>query len=66
VVILVIVILVLVALFVASLFLRRHGESERPRSGWQATDEVFKDPSTERLMRVWVDQAGERHYVPER
>ncbi|HYT29886.1 MAG TPA: hypothetical protein VEN82_03850 [Actinomycetota bacterium] len=36
-------------------------------SGWRATDEVFRDPSTERVMRVCVDPAdGSRHYVPER
>jgi hypothetical protein len=66
VVIVVLVILVLAGLFVASIFLRRHGESDRPQPGWQATSEVFKDPSTDRVMRVWTDQAGERHYVPER
>ena len=53
--------------FVASLLLRRHGESELPAGHWQRTDEVFKDPSTHRLMRVWVDpQDGSRHYVPDR
>jgi hypothetical protein len=51
---------------VASLFVRRHGESDRPQSDWRSTDEVFKDPSTNRTMRVWLDTAGERHYVAER
>ena len=55
----------LVGVVVYSLFLRRHGESDQPESGWTPTDEVFKDPGTGRTMRVWVDRAGERHYVPE-
>jgi hypothetical protein len=54
-----------VALVVISLFVRRHGESDAPQSGWTPTDEVFKDPGTDRLMRVWVDVAGGRHYVPD-
>ena len=48
-----------------SLFLRRHGESDQPQSGWTPTDEVFNDPGTDRMMRVWTDRSGERHYVPE-
>ncbi len=61
-----ILVFVLVAGFaVASLFVRRHRESERPGHGWRPTDEVFNDPSTNRVMRVWLDGAGERHYVPE-
>lgn len=61
-----IVVFVLVAGFaVASLFVRRHRESGRPGDGWRPTDEVFNDPSTNRVMRVWLDDAGERHYVPE-
>ncbi len=50
---------------IISLFVRRHGESPDPQPGWTPTDEVFKDPGTDRMMRVWVDAAGERHYVPE-
>ena len=50
---------------VISLFVRRHGESDGPEPGWTPTGEVFKDPGTDRTMRVWVDVAGERHYVPE-
>jgi hypothetical protein len=50
---------------VISLFVRRHGESDRPQSGWVPTDELFKDPGTDRMMRVWKDRTGERHYVPE-
>ncbi|HXQ43670.1 MAG TPA: hypothetical protein VN816_03445 [Acidimicrobiales bacterium] len=49
-----------------SLFLRRHGESDRPGPGWVPTDEVFRDPGTERVMRVWADAVGGRHYLPER
>ncbi|HXW38641.1 MAG TPA: hypothetical protein VEJ44_03020 [Acidimicrobiales bacterium] len=51
--------------FVASFFVRRHGEADAPGPGWTPTNEVFKDPGTNRTMRVWVDTAGERHYVPE-
>jgi hypothetical protein len=51
---------------VASFLVRRHGESDRPRPGWRQTDEVFKDPGSGRTMRVWVDDSGARHYVPER
>lgn len=59
------VVLVLLGLIVASFFVRRHREVDRPLPGWQQTAEVFNDPSTNRVMRVWLDQAGERHYVPE-
>jgi len=48
-----------------SFFVRRHGESGAPQPGWTPTDEVFKDPGTDRTMRVWVDRLGERHYVPD-
>ena len=50
---------------IISLFVRRHGESDAPEPGWTPTDEVFKDPGTDRLMRVWVDRLGDRHYVPD-
>lgn len=50
---------------VISLFVRRHGESDAPQAGWTPTDERFNDPGTNRTMRVWVDRAAERHYVPE-
>lgn len=59
------VVLVLLGLIVASFFVRRHREADRPLPGWQQTAEVFNDPSTNRVMRVWLDHAGERHYVPE-
>jgi hypothetical protein len=48
-----------------SLFLRRHGEADHPRLGWVPTDEVFRDPGTQRVMRVWADRSGGRHYVPD-
>jgi hypothetical protein len=61
-------VLVIAAVLVAgamSLFLRRHGESPGPAPGWVPTDEVFKDPVTDRVMRVWADGTGQRHYLPE-
>ncbi len=48
-----------------SLFLRRHGEADRPGRGWVPTDEVFRDPGTDRVMRMWADRIGGRHPVPE-
>lgn len=37
-----------------------------PAGNWQRTDELFRDPSSGRLMRVWIDPAdGTRHYVPD-
>jgi len=64
-IVLVIIGLVVIGFIVASFFVRRHRETDRPQPGWQQTAEVFNDPSTNRVMRVWLDQAGERHYVPE-
>ena len=62
----VIVIAVLAAAFVISLTLRRHGESDVRAGDWHRTDEVFRDPTTKRMMRVWVDpKDGSRHYVAE-
>jgi uncharacterized membrane protein len=60
-----IVAVVFVGLLIASFFVRRHAESPTPRTDWTATGEAFRDPSTGRLMRVWIDQAGARRYVPE-
>jgi len=57
---------VVVALVAVNVGIRRYGERDRPHAGWEPTDEVFRDPSTDRLMRVWVDpRDGSRHYVPE-
>jgi hypothetical protein len=42
---------------------RRHGEADRIEPHWIATAEVFRDPSTGRVMRVWIDPTdGSRHY----
>ena len=60
-----IIVAVLVVCFVLSIALRRHGESDKPKADWRRTEELFNDPSTNRVMRVWLDTAGERHYVPE-
>ena len=45
---------------------RRHGEPGRVSATWVPTKERFVDPSTQRVMRVWVDPADHtRHYVAE-
>ena len=45
----------------------RHGEDDAPAVTWRPTRERFRDPTTHRVMRVWVDVAdGSRHYVAER
>ena len=44
---------------------RCHGEVDKPGPDWQPTSERFRDPRTRRVLRVWVDPAGERHYVAE-
>jgi Domain of unknown function (DUF1707) len=44
---------------------RGHGDAERPQIGWQPTGERFRDPGSGRVMRVWVDPGGGRHYVPD-
>jgi hypothetical protein len=44
---------------------RGHAEADAPAPDWRPTDERFRDPRTQRIMRVWVDGAGARHYVPE-
>ena len=62
----IVVAVAVVIAIVMSFFLRRHGEDETPRAHWIRTDEVFVDPSTDRLMRVWVEPgSGQRHYVPD-
>ncbi len=42
---------------------RGHGESDRPGSDWTPTSERFRDPKSGKVMRVWVDPSGGRHYV---
>ena len=45
---------------------RRHGEVDLPAIGWHPTSERFRDPSTGRIMRVWVDPGdASRHYIAE-
>jgi hypothetical protein len=62
----VIIVVALAILLIVSLRLRRHGESVAPDPSWQRTNEVFRDPSSDRVMRVWIDgQDGSRHYVPD-
>lgn len=56
---------VILLVVIVALVYRRHGEAGAPSEDWARTDEVFRDPSTGRLMRVWLDPEGERHYVPE-
>jgi len=44
---------------------RRHGETDALQAHWIATDEVFRDPASGRVMRVWIDPTdGTRHYAP--
>lgn len=43
-----------------------NGESPVPAGHWEPTEEVFRDPSSGRRMRVWIDPGdASRHYVPE-
>jgi hypothetical protein len=45
---------------------RRHAQAATPGPGWTPTPERFRDPSTKKIMRVWIDPAdGSRHYVPD-
>jgi hypothetical protein len=44
---------------------RGHGDADVPAPGWLPTNERFRDPRTSRIMRVWVDVGGGRHYVAE-
>lgn len=45
---------------------RRRSRSVAPGPGWRATDELFRDPASGRLTRVWVDPTdGSRHYLPD-
>lgn len=63
---LVLALAVAVVAVVGWLRLRRHGESLVAAPGWVPTEESFRDPSTGRIMRVWIDpHDGSRHYVPE-
>ncbi len=42
---------------------RGHGEAPAAAPDWHPTAERFRDPSTNKVMRVWLDGAGGRHYV---
>ncbi len=45
---------------------RRHGEAAAAQPGWVPTTERFVDPTTQRVMRVWVDPEDRgRRYVPD-
>jgi DUF1707 SHOCT-like domain len=44
---------------------RGHGDVDAPEPHWRPTAERFRDPRTNKVMRVWVDTAGGRHYVPD-
>jgi hypothetical protein len=59
------IVLVVIGCLIASFFVRRHGEDDKPQPDWRRTDEVFNDPSTGRVMRVWLDAKGERRYIAE-
>jgi hypothetical protein len=56
---------VLVVVVVFLLGHGRYGESQAAHPTWRPTDELFIDPTTRRRMRVWLDEQGDRHYVPE-
>ncbi len=59
------IVAIFIALFLASFFVRRHREVTSPFPDWLSTNEVFNDPSTNRIVRVWLDPEGKRHYVVE-
>ena len=42
---------------------RGHGDADQVAPGWRPTNERFRDPRTRRVMRVWEDAGGARHYV---
>jgi hypothetical protein len=44
---------------------RGHAAADQPQPDWQPTGERFRDPGTNEIMRVWVDSAGGRHYLPD-
>jgi Domain of unknown function (DUF1707) len=44
---------------------RGHGDADRPEPDWRPTNERFRDPRTGKVMRVWLDSSGGRHYVSE-
>jgi Domain of unknown function (DUF1707) len=44
---------------------RGHGDADAPAPEWRPTNERFRDPRSNRVVRVWVDSGGGRHYVAE-
>jgi DUF1707 SHOCT-like domain len=44
---------------------RGHADADAPQPDWRPTSERFRDPRTKRVMRVWEDAGGVRHYVPD-
>lgn len=65
-IILLLILVLLAVAIVGWVNLRRHAESSVPAGHWQSTEELFRDPSSGRVMRVWIDPAdGSRHYVPD-
>jgi hypothetical protein len=45
---------------------RGHAQASKPGPGWVPTAERFRDPTTNVVMRVWLDPADQsRHYIPE-
>ncbi len=44
---------------------RRYGTADSVSPDWKPTSERFRDPGSGRVMRVWVDGVGARHYVPD-
>jgi hypothetical protein len=44
---------------------RGHAEAQKPGADWRPTNERFRDPRSGRVMRVWEDAGGARHYVPD-
>jgi Domain of unknown function (DUF1707) len=42
---------------------RGHGQADAPQADWRPTNERFRDPRSNRVMRVWEDAGGQRHYV---
>jgi hypothetical protein len=44
---------------------RGHGDAEQPGVDWTPTSERFRDPRSGQVMRVWIDAAGGRHYLPD-
>ena len=45
---------------------RGHAQAAAPGPSWVPTEERFRDPTTQVVMRVWVDPADlSRHYVPD-